>query len=89
MLMKTLSVAGTIAMFLVGGGILVHGLPWAHHLEESAAQWLGAIPGLGPFLSWLGPLLINLVGGVIAGAIVLAGVMLVQRGRRALRPSSH
>ncbi|MCG5259096.1 DUF808 domain-containing protein [Cupriavidus gilardii] len=89
MLMKTLSVAGTVAMFLVGGGILVHGLPWAHHLEESAAQWLGGMPGVGPFLSWLGPLLINLVGGVIAGAIVLAGVMLVQRGRRALRPSSH
>jgi hypothetical protein len=36
-LMKFLSVAGTAAMFLVGGGIFTHGLPWIHHLSEQFA----------------------------------------------------
>lgn len=73
-LMKTLSVVGTAAMFLVGGGILVHGIPgshdWVHHLQEMA----GAV-------SWLVPLLINLVGGIIAGALVLLVVSGVSKFR--------
>ncbi|MCG8393631.1 MAG: DUF808 domain-containing protein [Pseudomonadales bacterium] len=64
-LMKTLSVVGTAAMFLVGGGILVHGTPgshdWVHHLQAMAGAMAFAVP-----------LLVNLVGGVIAGAVVLA-----------------
>ena len=40
-LMKALSVAGTAAMFLVGGGILVHGVPWLHHGIEAAAAGRG------------------------------------------------
>ena len=75
-LMKTLSVVGTAAMFLVGGGILVHGIPgshdWVHHLQEMA----GAV-------SWLVPLLVNLIGGIVAGALVLAVVTMVSRLRRA------
>jgi hypothetical protein len=62
-LMKTLSVVGTAAMFLVGGGILLHGLPFGHAIEHTAA-------GLG----WIGALLPSLVGllvGVIAGAVAL------------------
>lgn len=73
-LMKTLSVLGTIAMFLVGGGILVHGVPgshdWVHHLSELA----GAV-------SWAVPVLVNLIGGLIAGMVVLALVSLVRRLR--------
>ena len=38
-LMKALSVAGTAAMFLVGGGILTHGLPFLHHSLEGVAAW--------------------------------------------------
>ena len=75
-LMKTLSVVGTAAMFLVGGGILVHGIPgshdWVHHLQEM----VGA-------LSWLVPLLVNLIGGLVAGAMVLAVVTMVGRLRSA------
>jgi uncharacterized protein len=48
-LMKTLSILGTIAMFLVGGGIIAHGWPWLHHVEASllsfipdSAQWLAS-----------------------------------------------
>lgn len=67
-LMKTLSVVGTAAMFLVGGGILVHGLPgshaWLHHLQDMAGM-----------LAWLVPLVVNLLGGIIAGSLVLAAVM--------------
>jgi uncharacterized protein len=76
-LMKTLAVAGTAAMFLVGGGILTHGLPPVHHLLESMEHSLGAFGGLATMLA-------NGVFGVIAGAIVLAGVTLVSR----LRPKS-
>ncbi|MDT7519817.1 DUF808 domain-containing protein [Rhodoferax sp. TBRC 17660] len=68
-LMKVLSVAGTAAMFLVGGGILVHGLPFLHHLTEG-------LP--------LGFVLDGLIG-VVAGALVLAAVTLVQRVRGGLK----
>ncbi|MEM8593841.1 MAG: DUF808 domain-containing protein [Pseudomonadota bacterium] len=63
MLMKTLSVVGTAAMFLVGGGILMHGIPQAHHLVEHVGS-LGGVVGL------LGPTAVNGIGGVIAGALV-------------------
>jgi hypothetical protein len=76
-LMKTLSVAGTAAMFLVGGGILVHGIPPLHHFIEHLAAGAGPLAGLVTFV------LDGLVG-VIAGALVLAGVMLGRKliGRR-------
>ncbi|MGE0079681.1 MAG: DUF808 domain-containing protein [Thiohalomonadaceae bacterium] len=81
-LMKALSVAGTAAMFLVGGGIVMHGIPAAHHLVESATHWVGALPALGGILAALTPPLVNAVGGVITGALVLLAVMAVQRLRR-------
>jgi uncharacterized protein len=62
-LMKLLSVVGTIAMFLVGGGILLHGLPFLHH----AVEWVRV-----PFIP-------DMLVGVVAGAAVLAGVVVVQR----------
>lgn len=74
-LMKALSVLGTAAMFLVGGGILVHGLPPLHHAIEVAARASGEF---GVVL----PLLADGLAGVLAGALVLAGVSLVQRLRR-------
>jgi uncharacterized protein len=73
-LMKTLSVVGTAAMFLVGGGILVHGIAPLHHAVEHAAEGRGL----------LGLLLengANALVGVLAGALVLAAVMAVQKLR--------
>ncbi|MFC5608129.1 DUF808 domain-containing protein [Variovorax soli] len=67
-LMKALSILGTAAMFLVGGGILVHGVPALGHGIEG---WLAQFGGLA---SALGAMLANLVVGVIAGAIVLLAV---------------
>ncbi|MDR7268768.1 putative DNA repair protein MutK [Pelomonas saccharophila] len=74
-LMKLLTVLGTAAMFLVGGGILVHGIAPLHHAIEHLA--LGQ--------AWVVAALLengaNALVGVIAGALVLAGVMAVQKLR--------
>jgi len=71
--MKTLAVVGTAAMFLVGGGILLHGLPGAHDVLHHVAEALGQWP-LGGVLSAMAPTLINALAGVLAGALVLGGV---------------
>ena len=70
-LMKALSVAGTAAMFLVGGGILVHGVPALHHAITHAVE------GTGGFVGAVAEPLANAVVGVLAGAVVLVGVTLV------------
>ncbi|MDG1946123.1 MAG: DUF808 domain-containing protein [Halioglobus sp.] len=80
-LMKALAVVGTVAMFMVGGGILVHGL---HVLDEGIkflAEQLGEIATVGPVLAALTPTLAGIVIGMAAGAAVLALVMLWQRLR--------
>ncbi|WP_395707697.1 DUF808 domain-containing protein [Casimicrobium huifangae] len=70
-LMRLLSVAGTAAMFLVGGGILTHGIPAVHHfIEATAANW-GGVAGA------VAPTLLDGVFGIVAGAVVLAVVTLV------------
>ncbi|MDD2741840.1 MAG: DUF808 domain-containing protein, partial [Rhodocyclaceae bacterium] len=66
-LMKLLTVVGTAAMFLVGGGILVHGIPPLHHGSEHLAQSMGT---LGELLS----LLASGVVGVVSGGLALAVV---------------
>lgn len=76
-LMKLLSVAGTAAMFLVGGGILVHGIGPLHHAIE------GLVPGTGGVLAVVLQTLLHGLVGIVAGAIVLALVSLVQRLRGA------
>jgi predicted DNA repair protein MutK len=68
--MKTLSVVGTAAMFLVGGGILTHGLPWLHH-------WVEAVNV---------PLLPDLVVGVMAGALALLVVLGWQKASAIFKP---
>lgn len=74
-LMKILSVVGTLAMFLVGGGIVVHGIAPLHHAIEHMAQ------GSNTFVAALLPVLANLVLGFIIGAIVLSAVKLFARLR--------
>jgi predicted DNA repair protein MutK len=69
-MMKSLSVIGTAAMFMVGGGILTHGVPVVHHWIETVSQSTGG-------LAWLMPTLLNAVAGIIAGAVVLAVVSVV------------
>ncbi|HAT2611614.1 TPA: DUF808 domain-containing protein [Kluyvera intermedia] len=74
-LMKILSVVGTLAMFLVGGGIVVHGIAPLHHAIEHMAQ------GSNTFVAAVLPVLANLVLGFIIGAIVLSAVKLIARLR--------
>jgi predicted DNA repair protein MutK len=81
-MMKALTVIGTAAMFMVGGGILVHGVPLLHHWVESAA--LSSAPFVGP-LSVIVPTLLNAVAGIIAGAVVLAGVTAASSLWRAIK----
>lgn len=80
-LMRVLSVAGTAAMFLVGGGILMHGLPGAHDLVHGVAHQVETTWPGGAWLAPLVPLLLDAAGGVVGGAIVLGAVSLVQRVR--------
>ncbi|MBT9531319.1 MAG: DUF808 family protein, partial [Pseudomonas sp.] len=84
-LMKSLSVIGTAAMFMVGGGILTHGIPAAHHLIEQLAASAAGLPALGAVLSVLTAPLLNGLAGVVAGALVLAVVSGASRGWRALK----
>ncbi len=84
-LMKGLSVAGTAAMFLVGGGILVHGIPAAHHWNDSWAQAAGSVPAIGGVLRALMPALVAALAGILAGALVLGFVALSQRVYRAVK----
>ena len=78
-LMKGLSVAGTAAMFLVGGGILVHGIPPLHHTFERLAEGLPELPGVGDALRLLTLIAFDGIAGIIAGALVLAMVIGVRR----------
>jgi uncharacterized protein len=87
-LMKSLSVVGTAAMFMVGGGILTHGIPGTHDLIHNLAHGVGAIPGVGSILEALTPTLVDAFVGIVAGAIALAGVTIVGRIFRASK-SSH
>jgi len=80
-LMKALSVAGTAAMFLVGGGILTHGIGPLHHAIESATAPLAGA------LQWIAATAADGLAGIVAGALVLALVLGVKRVATSLRPS--
>ena len=82
-LMKTLSVAGTVAMFLVGGGILTHGVPRLDHAIDALAAAAGALP-LGGLVQVLTPMVLDALVGVVAGTAVLlvVGTLSRLRGRR-------
>ncbi len=80
-LMKSLSVIGTVAMFMVGGGIIGHAFEPLHHIAESAAHAMAGVPVIGGLLAAVTPTLIDAVAGVAVGAVVLLGVTIVQRLR--------
>lgn len=72
-LMKTLSVLGTAAMFTVGGSILVHGIPAIEHVIESVATPLAA---RGAIFGTIATTLMDAIVGVVSGGLVVAVVML-------------
>ncbi|HFZ8993046.1 TPA: DUF808 domain-containing protein [Citrobacter freundii] len=78
-LMKILSIVGTLAMFLVGGGIVIHGIAPLHHaIEHFAEQQNGFVA---PFVS----LLANLILGFIIGCVVVGLVKIIAK----IRPRKH
>ncbi len=84
-LMKALSVLGTAAMFLVGGGILSHGLPFAHHAALALADQVTASAGAAA--AGAAALGMDALVGMVAGALVLLLVTLGQKAAQALRPA--
>jgi predicted DNA repair protein MutK len=73
--MKTLSVVGTAAMFLVGGGILVHSIPVIHHLLEPTLQSIESIK----IAASVVPILLEGLIGIVAGSLALLAVTLGQK----------
>jgi predicted DNA repair protein MutK len=84
-LMKFLSVAGTVAMFTVGGSILLHGIPGAHDVIHHAVDAVDDAAAIGPALAAVTPPALEAVGGVIAGAIVLAVVTMIGKAATLFR----
>ncbi|WP_309894956.1 DUF808 domain-containing protein [Archangium sp.] len=78
-LMKFLSIAGTVAMFLVGGGIISHGIPVLHHAIEGLEHHVATVPVVGGVLGALSGMLANTVVGLLAGAVALLLVLGVKK----------
>jgi predicted DNA repair protein MutK len=71
-LMKLLAIVGTAAMFMVGGGILMHGIPIAHHFIEHLVQSISIVLSIDDgMLELLASSLLNALAGIISGALVL------------------
>ena len=73
-LMKALAIGGTAAMFLVCGGILVHGIESLHHLVQDAEHGAGAIPVAGVVIGPLAGMVLNALAGMVAGFLVVAAM---------------
>ena len=81
-LMKFLSIAGTLAMFLVGGGILVHGIDFLHHEVEDLAHLTGIFESITTML-------LNALVGLFVGVIVVAIVTMIGKVRGNKPSSAH
>ena len=83
--MRFLSIAGTAAMFLVGGSIIGHGIPAIHHVSEGLVASVQTLPAIGGVLEVIGPMLIDALVGLVIGALCVAGFMMVQK----MLPKKH
>ncbi|MCM8613246.1 DUF808 domain-containing protein [Accumulibacter sp.] len=83
-LMRALTVLGTAAMFLVGGGILTHGIAPLHHAIEHAAALAGEVRLAGSALRMLTSALLDALIGISAGGLALLGVKAIAAARRVL-----
>jgi len=79
LLMKSLAIIGTAAMFMVGGGILTHGVPVAHDMIHNIAHTTAGVPAIGGVLEAVTPTLLNAVAGIVAGGLVLVVITLAGR----------
>ena len=86
-MMKLLAFVGTLAMFLVGGGIVVHGVPALAALSHRMHDMLAGLPSAGAWLAPIAPVVFDGVAGVLTGAIVLGIVLAGSRVLRSARPA--
>lgn len=84
-LMKVLAVVGTAAMFLVGGGILVHGIGPLHHALQGVLELVGSGGAMAGVVRTLLPLVVDALTGIVAGGLVFLGLNVVTRVRNKLR----
>ncbi len=78
-LMKGLSVFGTIAMFMVGGGIISHNLEFFHHMSQQLTEAVLHTPGVGSILSAISPILFDTVIGIIFGGLTVLAFSFYQK----------
>lgn len=78
-LMRGLVIVGTAAMFLVGGGILIHGISILAEFIHQIEIFLASLPTIGATLAYLAPTLLTAVVGIIAGGLTLIIVKLVSQ----------
>lgn len=78
LLMKTLSIVGTAAMFLVGGTILLHGMP---PVEQLVSGWASAAAASAPWIGTVVTLLLEAVVGIVSGGLVVGVLAVVKRLR--------
>ena len=82
--MKGLTVVGTAAMFLVGGSILAHGVPPAHHVQGVIASSTSGV------VAWVGGLAFEGAVGIAAGGLCVLGLALLRKvaPRKARKPAA-
>lgn len=85
-LMKLLSIAGTVAMFLVGGGIITHSIASLHHWVEHSAHLADPMPVISTLMHWFAPSVLNMLAGLLTGSVVLLLVTGISRLMR--RPAA-
>ncbi len=78
-LMKALTIVGTAAMFLVGGGIIAHGIPFLQHLVEYSVNEASVYPAFGQLLGSITGVLLNGVVGILAGLLAVCVFSVVNR----------
>ena len=80
-LMKTLAIVGTAAMFLVGGGIIAHGVPFLHHFVEHSIDVVSVLPTLGTMIGSVTGIALNGLIGILAGLMVFCGLWSIRKLR--------
>jgi predicted DNA repair protein MutK len=71
LLMKGLSVFGTIAMFMVGGGIITHNIDMFHHFSHHIVHLVENIPNVGNILVAISPILFDMIVGAVVGGLTV------------------
>ena len=90
-LMKFLTVAGTVAMFLVGGGLLVHKIDFLHEIVEHVSLLAAKATSLGSIAEKTTGMLLETCIGVVAGAVIVVALTLIRKclGKNAVTPSAN